>query len=100
MRKATFASSEQPCSSDRLPHHLLGCHHGGLPERPLAWNFADITMGFMAIVNLIAILLLGKWAFKALTITRRRSLAKTLFSWLTTLRVCPQRSAGILVATI
>ncbi len=32
----------------------------------LAWNLADIFMGFMAIENLIVILLLGKWAFKAL----------------------------------
>ena len=32
----------------------------------LAWNLADIFMGFMAIVNLVAILLLGKWALKAL----------------------------------
>ena len=29
-------------------------------------------MGFMAIVNLIAILLLGKWAFKVLMMTRPR----------------------------
>lgn len=41
---------------------MVGC----LNNFTLAWNFADITMGFMAIVNLIAILLLGKWAFKAL----------------------------------
>lgn len=41
---------------------MVGC----LNNFTLAWNFADITMGFMAIVNLVAILLLGKWAFKAL----------------------------------
>ena len=32
----------------------------------LVWNLADVTMGFMAIVNIIAIFLLGKVAFKAL----------------------------------
>ncbi len=32
----------------------------------LAWNFADVTMGFMAIVNIIAILLLGNVAIKVL----------------------------------
>ena len=32
----------------------------------LAWNLADIFMGFMAIINLIVIFLLGKWAFKIL----------------------------------
>ncbi len=41
---------------------MVGC----LNNFTLAWNFADITMAFMAIVNLVAILLLGKWAFKAL----------------------------------
>lgn len=41
---------------------MVGC----LNSFDLAWNLADITMGFMAIVNLVAILLLGKWAFKAL----------------------------------
>lgn len=32
----------------------------------LAWNVADIVMGVMAFINIIAIFLLGKWAFKAL----------------------------------
>ena len=41
---------------------MVGC----LNNFTLAWNFADITMAFMAIVNLTAIFLLGKWAFKAL----------------------------------
>jgi len=30
------------------------------------WAFADVTMALMAMVNLVAILLLGKWAFAAL----------------------------------
>jgi len=52
---------------------MVGC----LNNFTLAWNFADITMGFMAIVNLIAILLLGKWAFKALDdYTAQRKLGK------------------------
>ncbi|MDO4182874.1 MAG: alanine/glycine:cation symporter family protein [Coriobacteriia bacterium] len=32
----------------------------------LAWNLADIFMGLMAIINLIVIIILGKWAFKLL----------------------------------
>jgi AGCS family alanine or glycine:cation symporter len=40
----------------------LGC----MSSFDLAWNLADITMGFMAIENLIVILILGKWAFAAL----------------------------------
>ena len=32
----------------------------------LAWNLADIFMGFMAIINLVVIFILGKWAFKIL----------------------------------
>ena len=52
---------------------MVGC----LNNFTLAWNFADITMAFMAMVNLIAIFLLGKWAFKALDdYTRQRKLGK------------------------
>ena len=32
----------------------------------IVWNLADVFMGLMAIINLIAIVLLGKIAFKAL----------------------------------
>ena len=32
----------------------------------LAWNLADIFMGFMAIINLVVIVILGKWAFALL----------------------------------
>ena len=41
---------------------MVGC----LNNFTLTSNFADITMAFMAIVNLIAILFLGKWTFRAL----------------------------------
>ena len=52
---------------------MVGC----LNNFTLAWNFADITMAFMAMVNLVAILLLGKWAFKALDdYTRQRKAGK------------------------
>ncbi len=39
---------------------------GAVAKLGTVWDFADISMGFMAIVNLIAIVLLGKWAFAAL----------------------------------
>lgn len=39
---------------------------GAQADFSLVWNIADITMGFMAIVNIIAIFLLGNVAFKAL----------------------------------
>ena len=45
---------------------LLVIFYGCLNNFELAWNFADIFMGFMAIINLVAILLLGRWALKAL----------------------------------
>ena len=32
----------------------------------IVWNLADVIMALMAITNLIAIFLLGKFAFKAL----------------------------------
>ena len=39
---------------------------GALTKVDIVWNLADLFMSFMAIVNLIAILLLGKFAFRAL----------------------------------
>lgn len=39
---------------------------GSVASLGLVWTLADISMAFMAIVNLIAITLLGKYAFKAL----------------------------------
>lgn len=45
---------------------LVAIFFGAVNNFSLAWNLADIFMGFMAIINLVAILLLGKWALKAL----------------------------------
>ncbi len=45
---------------------LVFIYYGAVNSFDLAWNLADIFMGLMAIVNLVAILILGKWAFKAL----------------------------------
>ncbi len=45
---------------------LVAIFLGAQADFGLVWNIADITMGFMAIVNIIAIFLLGKIAFKAL----------------------------------
>lgn len=39
---------------------------GGLASLDLAWSLADMAMGFMTICNLIAIALLGKYAFRLL----------------------------------
>ncbi len=39
---------------------------GALTKVAIVWDLADLFMSFMAIVNLIAILLLGKFAIKAL----------------------------------
>ena len=45
---------------------LAAIFYGCVNSFDLAWNLADIFMGFMAIINLVAILLLGKWALRAL----------------------------------
>ncbi len=45
---------------------VLAVFSGTLADFSLAWNIADVTMGFMAIVNIIAILLLGNIAIKTL----------------------------------
>lgn len=39
---------------------------GSLASLELAWSLADMAMGFMTICNLIAIILLGKYAFRLL----------------------------------
>lgn len=39
---------------------------GALLKIELVWGLADVAMGAMALVNLVAILLLGKWAIGAL----------------------------------
>ncbi len=45
---------------------LVAIFLGAQADFSLVWNLADITMGFMAIVNIIAIFLLGKVALKVL----------------------------------
>jgi AGCS family alanine or glycine:cation symporter len=45
---------------------LLAVAGGCLGELPTVWGLADVAMGLMALVNLVAILLLGQWAFGAL----------------------------------
>lgn len=45
---------------------LVAIFLGAQADFALVWNISDITMGFMAIVNIIAIFLLGKIALKAL----------------------------------
>jgi AGCS family alanine or glycine:cation symporter len=45
---------------------ILAIFLGAQADFDMIWNLADITMGFMAIVNIITIFLLGGIAFKAL----------------------------------
>ena len=45
---------------------LVVIFYGCLNSFDLAWNLADIFMGFMAIINLVTILIIGKWALRAL----------------------------------
>ncbi len=45
---------------------LVAIAVGAVAKLSTVWDFADISMGLMAIVNLVAIVLLGKWAFAAL----------------------------------
>ncbi len=45
---------------------LLAVFLGAQADFSVVWNIADITMGFMAIVNIIAIFMLGKVALKVL----------------------------------
>ena len=46
---------------------------GSVAKLATVWDFADISMGLMALVNLVAIVLLGNWAFAALRDFGRQS---------------------------
>ena len=39
---------------------------GAMASLTFVWNLSDVAMGLMAIINIVAIVLLGKWAFGAL----------------------------------
>ncbi len=45
---------------------LMAIGIGALARLDAVWGLADISMGLMAMVNLVAIVLLGRWAFAAL----------------------------------
>ncbi|CAM2747221.1 sodium:alanine symporter family protein [Actinomyces slackii] len=45
---------------------LIAAFIGAVASLDFVWNLADIGMGFMAIINIVAIALLGKWALGAL----------------------------------
>lgn len=45
---------------------LVAILYGAINSFDLAWSLADLFMGLMAMVNLVSILLLGKWALAAL----------------------------------
>ena len=48
---------------------------GGLATLSAVWDLADVAMGLMAIVNLTAIVLLGRWALAALKDYQRQAAA-------------------------
>ena len=39
---------------------------GAVSSLNFVWNLSDVVMGLMAIINIVSIVLLGKWAFGAL----------------------------------
>ena len=39
---------------------------GAMASLTFVWNLSDVAMGLMAVINIVAIVLLGKWAFGAL----------------------------------
>ncbi len=46
---------------------------GATSNLATVWDLADVAMGFMALVNLVAIVLLGKWAFAVLRDYQRQA---------------------------
>ncbi|WP_373284827.1 alanine/glycine:cation symporter family protein [Actinomyces gaoshouyii] len=45
---------------------LVATYIGAVASLDFVWNLSDIAMGAMAVINIVAITLLGKWAFGAL----------------------------------
>ena len=39
---------------------------GAMASLTFVWNLSDVVMGLMAIINIVAIIVLGRWAFGAL----------------------------------
>ncbi len=54
---------------------VLAVFLGAQADFSLAWNFADVTMGLMAIVNIVVILILGNVAIKVLKDYEKQKLA-------------------------
>lgn len=52
---------------------LVAIGFGAMSKLAAVWALADVAMGLMAIVNLVAICLLGKWAFAALSDFHRQA---------------------------
>jgi AGCS family alanine or glycine:cation symporter len=52
---------------------LVAVAFGAIAKLALVWALADVAMAMIAIVNLLAICLLGKWAFAALKDFQRQS---------------------------
>ena len=73
------------------PRHVLNAFRlavlasvgmGSVLALSAGWAFADVAMALMALVNLTAILLLGKWAWAALLTIGARSMAVRIrLSW-------------------
>ncbi|QDB79991.1 alanine:cation symporter family protein [Georgenia wutianyii] len=61
-----FLSSRRWASLALRTFVTLAVLVGALAELALVWTVADIAMGLMAIVNLVAIVTLGRWAIGAL----------------------------------
>ena len=45
---------------------LVATFIGAVSSLTFVWNLADIAMGVMAVINIVAIVLLGKWCFGVL----------------------------------
>ena len=45
---------------------------GAIASLDLVWNLADLTMGIMALCNLLTIIYLGKYAFRLLIDYRKQ----------------------------
>ena len=68
-----FLGGRRPAINALKGVTLLSMAVGAMSQLTLVWALADLTMALMAIVNLVAICLLGRWAFAALRDFHRQS---------------------------
>lgn len=74
---------------------------GSVTELGLVWNLADLFMALMALVNLAAIAIIGRYAYRALDdyVKQKKPVSRTRNSIRNVWVICAAYSAGLEIKT-